>query len=71
MNLAQALVQKSAKPPRTWSIVRDDRQSGWFDPGYGVRNDQDGVLENDEPIATHKRAEAFLERLEAAEEALG
>lgn len=40
----------------TYSIVRDDRQTGWYDPGYGVRDDENGTLMNEEPFATEAKA---------------
>lgn len=50
-------------PGHTYSIVTDDRQSGFFDPGYGVRDDLVGVLMNEEPLSM-RRAERLLEALE-------
>lgn len=60
-----APVDEEADAPKQerWSIVTDDRQSGWYDPGYGVRSDRDGCLENEEPLSM-RAAEALLERLE-------
>lgn len=51
---------------RTWSVVSDDRQSGWYDSGWGVRCDQDGILENQEPLSM-RRAEELWEELEERE----
>lgn len=57
----------AAAKRKSWSIVSDDRQSGWYDPGIGVRCDQDGVLENEVPLQSDRKAQEFLEELEARE----
>lgn len=51
----------------SYSIVTDARQSGYFDAGYGVRNEADGVLENHEPFETERQAQEFLDELEERE----
>lgn len=56
-----------AKPRFTYSIEWDDRQTGWYDPGWGVRNDQTGILMNEEPFATERKAQSFLDDLESGE----
>lgn len=58
--------EERKREPRTYSLVSDDRQTGWYDPDMGVRCDQDGVLENEEPLSMRK-AEELLEQLQERE----